>query len=626
MGHYSEFVYLMSMKPVHKRLLLICVTVSFLVAVVLTVKLIWFKPFSIHHFFERAYYEMLLEDPESLSRSHLLDGVPFFDQSTKLSDLSSAHQKHQTELGKQLLKTLEEYDRDDLSGTELGSYDVLHWFLQHNVEGEQFQFYDYPLNQFSGAHLAFPSFMMRGHKINSAKDAENYLARLKQWPDKVSGLIEAMEYRRQIGIIPPTGVIRQVAGQCRDLVQQDMSDDLLYAGFSGRLRKKIGISENDSLALSNQCKALIFEEVHPAYRALIDYLELLEKSSTEVHGVWRWEQGKSFYRYSLQTHTTLDISPDELYHIGETEKERIEAKMRAILTELGYEDSLSIAQNMALLNADPQFKLDYDSTESDKNLSLYQDEVDQAYEAIRDLFYEVPEDPIEVNRMNPIREKGGSLALYGRNRSGDGGILHVNLGNLKDQATFSIPTTVHHEAIPGHHLQRSIRLKLTDLPTFRRFLPFSAYTEGWAMYCEVLGDEIGLIETPEEKLGMLQLDLLRTVRLLCDIGIHHKKWLRDQAIHFIIENTGLPTLTVEREIDRYIVNPGQGCAYKVGQLKMLELRNRMKSDLGDYYDIRQFHDVVLRNGAVPLDILDRMVNEEIDKLKAESLSVIPEPI
>ena len=146
------------------------------------------------------------------------------------------------------------------------------------------------------------------------------------------------------------------------------------------------------------------------------------------------------------------------------------------------------------------------------------------------------------------------------------------------------------------------------------------------MYCEVLGDEIGLIETPEEKLGMLQLDLLRTVRLLCDIGIHHKKWLRDQAIQFMLENTGLPKSTVEREIDRYIVNPGQGCAYKVGQLKMLELRNRMKSDLGDYYDIRQFHDVVLRNGAVPLDILDRMVNEEIEKLKAESLSVIPEPI
>ncbi|MFT5919084.1 MAG: hypothetical protein ACI9FU_000890, partial [Granulosicoccus sp.] len=490
--------------------------------------------------------------------------------------------------------------------------------------GEQYQFYNYPLNQFSGAHLAFPSFMMRGHMINSPKDAENYLLRLKQWPDKVSGLIEAMEYRRQMGIIPPTGVIRQVAGQCREIVQQDIAKDQLTVGFSGRLKRKIAISEKDSIELTNQCKALIFEEVHPAYRTLIDYLELLEKSSTEVHGVWRWGKGKSFYRYSLKTHTTLNISPDELYHIGETEKDRIESEMRSILTELGYKDSLSIAQNMALLNADSRFKLD--STDPDKSLSLYKVEVDQAYEAISDLFYELPKDPIEVNRMNSNREKGGALASYGRNHSGEGGILHVNLGNVADQATFSIPTTVHHEAMPGHHLQRSIRLKLTDLPTFRRFLPFSAYTEGWAMYCEVLGDEVGLIETPEEKLGMLQLDLSRTVRLLCDIGIHHKRWLRDQAIQFMIENTGLPNSTVEREIDRYIVNPGQGCAYKVGQLKMLELRNRMKSNLGGYYDIRQFHDVVLRNGAVPLDILDRMVNEEIEKLKAESLSVIPEPI
>ena len=605
---------------------MLCVVISFLVAVVLTVKLVWLKPFSIDHFFERAYYEMLLEDPESLSRSHLLDGVPFFNQNSKLTDPSSAHQKYQTEIGKGILKTLEEYNRDNLSGNQLASYDVFHWFLQHNVEGEQFQFYNYPLNQFSGAHLAFPSFMMRGHKINSKGDAENYLARLRKWPDKVSGLIEAMEYRRQIGIIPPTGILRQVAKQCKEIIDQDIYDDPLYSGFSGRLRSNIDISESDSIQLSYQCKSLIFEEVHPGYRKLIDYLELLKKSSTEVHGVWRWESGKSFYRYALQTHTTLDISPGELYHIGTNEKERIESEMKSFLAVLGYSDSLSVAENMALLNADSLFKFELDSTGQEQNFNLFQTEVDQAYEAITDLFYKVPDDPIEVSRMNPIREKGGALAFYGRNHSGEGGILHVNLGGLADLATFSIPTTVHHEAIPGHHLQRSIRLKLTDLPTFRRFLPFSAYTEGWAMYCEVLGNELGMLESPEEKLGMLQLDFLRTVRLLCDIGIHHKKWLRDQAIQFMAESTGLPTPTIEREIDRYIVNPGQGCAYKVGQLKMIELRNRMQSKLGDYYDIRQFHNVVLSNGAVPLDILDIMVNKEIERLKAESFTIIPEPI
>ena len=226
--------------------------------------------------------------------------------------------------------------------------------------------------------------------------------------------------------------------------------------------------------------------------------------------------------------------------------------------------------------------------------------------------------------MSKGREKSGPLAYY--NRSEKRGVLHVNLSKRDDLKLQNLPTAVHHEAIPGHHLQRSIRLKLRHLPTFRRFIPFTAYNEGWAMYCEVLGDELGLLDTPGKKLGMLELDLLRTVRLICDIGIHHKKWLREQAIAYMVFNTSFTRDHAEAEIDRFIVKPGTGCAYKVGQLKMLELRNRMKSELGSYYDIKQFHDVVLRNGAVPLDILDDMVDAEIQRLTQESQTMVPEPI
>ena len=607
------------MKPVYRKLILICLGVSLVVAIVLTTKLIWFKPFSIDHFFERSYYELLLEDPEALTRSGLLNEFPFFDRNTDLTDPSTSQELHRHEQGKRILSMLDEYDKEDLDELDRSSYEVFHWFLQHNVQGEQFLFYNYPVNQFSGAHLTFPGFMSRSHRITDLKDANDYLTRLNKWPEKVSGLIEAMEHRRELGIVPPTSIVRKVKDQCKRITNRPVDQDPLFTGFTKGLEGINDIESADSTELSQECRRLIFETIHPAYRELTDYLDLLEKSSTEVHGVWHLDNGKAFYRYALKSSTTLDISPDELYHIGINEKERIETEIALVLEEIGVENKISVQEGIRAIHEQSTSL----ATEEEL-LQLYRAEIDKAIAGTSPFFLDFRFDELEVKRMDPMREKSGATALY--NRSGEKGILHVNLGDSTSFNTSSIPTTVHHEAIPGHHLQRSIRLKLRNLPTFRRFLPFTAYNEGWAMYCEVLGDELGLLDTPEKRLGMLELDLLRTVRLICDIGVHHKKWLRGQAIAYMVSNTGISEQKAEREIDRFIVNPGQGCAYKVGQLKMLELRDRMKAELGSYYDIRQFHDLVLRNGAVPLDILDKMVDREIERLIAESQTLVPEPI
>ena len=607
------------MKPVYRKLLFICLGVSLVAAIVLTTKLIWFKPFSIGHFFERSYYELLLEDPEALTRSGLLNDYPFLDRNTELTDHSSEQELRRHEQGKRILSMLNEYDKEDLDELDRSSYEVFHWFLQHNVQGEQFLFYNYPVNQFSGAHLTFPGFMARSHRISDLNDAKSFLTRLSKWPEKVSGLIEAMEHRRELGIVPPTSIIRKVKAQCKSITNRPVDQDPLFIGFTKGLRALEHLESADSTDLSQECRRLIFETIHPGYRELSDYLDLLEKSSTEVHGVWHLNNGKAFYRYALQSSTTLDISPDELYHIGINEKERIESEIALVLEEIGVESFISVQQGMKAIHQSSASL----ATE-DELLKLYRAEIDKAIASTSPYFYDFRFDELEVKRMDPVREKSGASAFY--DRSGETGILHVNLGDSTAFAAYSIPTTVHHEAIPGHHLQRSIRLKLSDLPTFRRFLPFTAYNEGWAMYCEVLCHELGLLDTPEKRLGMLELDLLRTVRLICDIGIHHKKWLRGQAVTYMVANTGVSEQKAEREIDRFIVNPGQGCAYKVGQLKMLELRERMKTELGNYYDIRQFHDLVLRNGAVPLDILDMMVNREIERLIAESQTLVPEPI
>lgn len=589
------------------------------------VKLLWFKPFTFHQFLERSYLQLLWNDPEALTQTGLLNDVPFLDFNSRLSRTTLKSSGEMTENGKDVLALLEEYDPEELDENDRISYLIFKWFLQHNINAAEFAQYDYPINQYSGQHTRFPKFMARAHPINDRSDAEDYLSRIAEWPSKVLELIDEMEQRKALGVVPPTGILDQCIVQCGALKQKTLEGDVIYSSFINRIANCSTISTQDSIQLGDKCRKLLFEEVKPAYGRLQEYLVLLRKHSKEIHGVWRFPNGDAYYQQCLEGHTTISVAPNELYETGKMELEKIRLSIMAELAELGYSDSTDLPSMLAQFDAD--HATSFESTDSGYNHALNHlaEIIELADEQMHLFFHATPKDTLTVERMTPRREMGSPLAYYARTADGLAGTVYMNLSRPADLPYYSMPTLIHHEGIPGHHLQRSIRLSNTDLPSFRRFIPFTSYTEGWAMYAEYLADEMGLITTPQQKIGLLRSDLLRTVRLLCDLGIHHKKWLRDQAIDYLVENAGVSKELASREIDRYIVDPGQGCAYKVGQLKFFELREYMEKELKHDFNLKDFHRIVLENGAMPLPILELVVKQETEKLKAKYQSLVPEP-
>lgn len=587
--------------------------------------MIWFKPFTFHQFLERSYIQLLWNDPQALTQTHLLDEVPLLDFNRNLTSRSSAQAERMTETGKDILELLDQYDPEDLNDDDRISYLIFKWFLEENIAGAKFSGLDYPINPYSGEHTRFPKFMAGAHQISSLTDAEDYLSRLSKWPNQVLEIIDELEKRKEIGVVVPTKILDQCIEQCGTLKQRNLEGDVIYSNYVKRLGRCEKISKQDSVELGDACRKLLFEEVKPAYGRLQEYLILLRNSSKEVHGVWRFENGAEYYQYCIRRHTSLDIDPETLYRTGLKELESISEKLSTELTALGYTGSEGLHAQLEKFDADHGTPF----TASDSGYKAVLDHlnavVKDASENLDPFFHFVPEDALVVERMTPRRERGSPLAYYTRSADGQSGVVFMNLSRPEDLPEYSMPTIIHHEGFPGHHLQRSIRLSNTELPSFRKFLPFTAYTEGWAMYAEYLADEMGLIESSEVRIGLLRSDMLRTVRLLCDVGIHHKKWLRDQAVNYLVDKAGVSMTLAEREIDRYIVDPGQGCAYKVGQLKFFELRKFMETELKGDFDVRDFHQIVLENGAMPLPVLEMLVKQETEKLKANYQTMVPEP-
>lgn len=587
--------------------------------------MIWFKPFTFNQFLERSYIQLLWNDPQALTQTHLLDDVPLLDFNQNLTSRSSAQSDRMTETGKDILALLEQYDPEDLNDDDRISYLIFKWFLEENIAGAQFSCLNYPINPYSGEHTRFPKFMTGAHQITGLSDAEDYLSRLSKWPNQVLEIIDELEKRKAKGVVVPTRILDQCIEQCGTLKQRNLEGDVIYSNYVKRLGHCEKIGKQDSVELGDACRKLLFEEVKPAYGRLQEYLILLRNSSKEVHGVWRFENGAEYYQYCIRRHTSLDIEPETLYRTGIKELESISEKLTAELTALGYTELEGLDKQLQKFDEDHGTPFTSSDSGYQAVLDYLNSVVKDASDNIGPYFHFVPEDALVVERMTPRRERGSPLAYYTRSADGLSGIVFINLSRPADLPKYSMPTIIHHEGFPGHHLQRSIRLSNTELPSFRKFLPFTAYTEGWAMYAEYLADEMGLIGSSEVRIGLLRSDMLRTVRLLCDVGIHHKKWLRDQAINYLVEKTGIGTELAEREIDRYIVDPGQGCAYKVGQLKFFELRKFMENELKSDFDVRDFHRIVLENGAMPLPVLEMLVKQETEKLKANYQTMVPEP-
>jgi uncharacterized protein (DUF885 family) len=588
-----------------------------IVAAVFLVNLIWFRPWSLNLFYEKVFAQVLFEEPELLSSLGLVEQFGITGHNAKLGDESPAHQQHFFDRAKRDLEDLHAYPLERQNASQRLSTQILDWFLSREIEGEKYQWHNYPVNQLFGVQSEFPSFMANTHRLLAPRDCEYYRQRLKAVGTKFDQLLESLRVREQKGILPPRFVVERVLTEMNNFVSQPAAENILATSFKTRLAKIDGLTDEQRAAFQKRIGTAITDHVYPAYHKLIDYFNGILPKTTTDDGVWKLPDGDAFYAYALRKSTTTTLKPDEVHDLGLREVARIEAEMRTLLDANGFAGR-PIGEAMDALQKDPRFLFPNDDKGRADALAEYTRLIDQAIERSRQLFATVPKAKIAVQRV-PVFKEATAPGAYYNGAALDGtrpGIFYANLRDMNEVPKWSMPTLAYHEGVPGHHWQIATAQELKGLPQFRKLIPFTAYQEGWALYTEWLAKEAGWYEgDPFGDLGRLQAELFRAVRLVVDTGIHAKRWPREQAITYMRGKTGMGEKEVTAEIERYIVNPGQACAYKVGMLKLQELRARAQNELGTKFDQRGFHDVVLENGAVPLEILEEQVNTYIQQTK-----------
>jgi len=586
---------------------------------VFLINLIWFRPWSLNLFYDKVFAETIFSEPELLSQLGLVEQFGITSHNGKLSDESPAHQQMVLERWKKDLTQLHDYPLDRQSPSQRLSTHVLDWFLKDQVEGEKWQDYNYPVNQLFGVQNQYPSFMANTHRLFDARDCEYYIKRLDGLPTKFDQTLESLKKREQEQIVPPRFVVEEVLKEMTEFIAKPPAENILATSFKERAAKIDKLNDQQRGDFQKRVEAEIASHVYPAYQKLIAYFqELLPKTTTD-DGVWKLPDGDAFYAYALRSNTTMSMPPNEVHELGLREVTRIESEMRALLDANGFAGQ-PIGAAMDKLGKDPRFLYPNDDKGRAEALAEYKRLIDSAVtESKAHLFAIAPKAQIDIRRVPEFKEATAPGAYY-QGGAMDGsrpGIFFANLRDMNEVPKWSMPTLAYHEGVPGHHWQISIAQELKGVPQFRKVVPFTAYAEGWALYCEWLAKQAGWYDKdPFGDLGRLRDELFRAVRLVVDTGIHAKHWTREQAITYMHDKTGMGDKEVKSEIERYIVNPGQACAYKVGMMKIQELRSRAQKELGDKFDQREFHDNVWKNGSLPLEVLEEQINDYIQKKKS----------
>ncbi|RIK96788.1 MAG: DUF885 domain-containing protein [Proteobacteria bacterium] len=600
---------------------------------VFAVPTIWGRPWSIEHFYTRVFAELLWRHPQLLTQLRVLEPYGIRAHNRKLDDLSVAAALEEAEAVRENLRTLRSYDRDAQTPAQRLSTDVLGWFLQIHADGEPFLFHDYPLNQLGGVQVELPDFLLNVHPLADARDAEDYVARLAALGAAIDQTIAGVRHRAAQDVVPPRFVVQRVRAQVDAFRAGGADANVLVTGFAERLAKVDSLAPETRARLVAAARAQVESVVLPAWERLAAFLPALEAQASAEVGAWKHPSGSLYYGWALRYHTTTTRSAEEIHALGLREVERIHAEMRAIRQEIegggalpqlpelaSVSDESSIGDWLRAAQRDPRFLFPDDAEGREQVLAAYQSIIDEAAPRLPALFGRLPQAPVRVERVPPFKEEGAPGAYY-MPPPLDGskpGIFYANLRSVREIPRFGMRTLTYHEAIPGHHLQVAIAQELDGVPIFRRVVPFTAYAEGWALYAERLALEHGFHPTPWDRLGALVAEVFRAARLVVDTGLHAQRWTREQAIDYMLRNTGMPETDVVAEVERYVVMPGQACAYKVGQLTILELRERARARLGERFDLRAFHDVVLGSGALPLELLERVVDEWIERSAAGS--------
>ena len=535
-------------------------------------------------------------------------------------DISPKAQDAELEVNRQSLQWLvDSVSTDLLNEQALLSYTLYKQKLEQRIADHRYRLYNYPLNQMSGKQSGVPAFLINMHKITTKKDAEDYIKRLRAIRPLFDQLIDNLREREKAGVIAPNYVFGHVLNDSKNVISgfpfAGEDSCALFEDFHDKVMGlDVSLTEKDELL--NLSKAALLESVKPAYDKLIGLVNKLMAAHDEEDGVWRLEGGAAFYENALRRTTTTEMSAEEIHQLGLSEVNRIHEEMSIIKNNVRFKGSLK-EFFVELKESDVYY---YPQTENGKKEYIKEAEniINAFKRRLDDLFITKPKADMNVKSVEAFREKSAGKAFYQR-AAPDGsrpGTYYANTYRMRMMPKYQMEALAYHEGIPGHHMQISIAQELKGLPKFRKYGGYTAYVEGWGLYSEYLPKELGFYSDPYSDFGRLAMELWRSCRLVVDTGIHAKKWTREQGIEYYLENTPNDELDCIKMVERHVVYPSQATAYKIGMNKIIDLKNGAQDILGEKFDIREFHETILARGAVPLNILEKHIEEMIaDKLK-----------
>jgi uncharacterized protein (DUF885 family) len=557
-------------------------------------------------FLDRAFDESTAASPEALT------GLGIKQRYGELDDYSDADRMRQRELAETQLRRMKaEFDFNRLSPAGQLSYRLFENNADTGRRNFEWRWHQFLFSTNGSPAGQIPVFLINQHRIDNVADAEAYVSRLREVERVMNEVVAMVRQQAQMGVVPPQFVFAPVRADAQKILTgapfSSGADSSLLADF----RKKVG-----ALATTPETKAKLIADASAAltgpfrrgYGTFLAVLDEVEPKATSNAGAWRLPRGEQFYANQLRFFTTTDMNADQIHSLGLSEVNRIQTEMELIKNRVGFKGTLQ--QFFRHIKNGQQFK--YPNTEAGRQQYLADANafIAQVMAKAPQYFHVLPKAPLEVRAVEKFREATASVAFYNQ-PTPDGsrpGIYYVNLADMNQVLKPQIESISYHEGAPGHHFQIARSIELTGVPKFRRFGFYGAYVEGWGLYSERLGREMGFFQDPYSEFGHLSLELWRAVRLVTDTGLHSKRWTREQAIRYFQENSLLSERDIVKEVERYINNPGQATSYKIGQLRIVELRRRAEQALGPRFDIRDFHEVVLGNGSLPLDILEEQVS------------------
>ena len=526
------------------------------------------------------------------------------------------------ELGRRLASELQQrFDRATLSPEDQLSYDL---FLYRNTRAESvfpYRDYGYVFDQMNGNQSEGPAFLINIHKIDTVSDADAYISRIREIARYLDQSVDQARKRQALGVLPPKWVFPYVIADSRNVITGAPfgpgKDSAVWADLKAKV-DKLNTDAATKTRLLDAGKAALINNLRPAYRRVIALMQAQQKVAGTYDGIWRFPNGAAQYQALLKFYTTVDMTPDQVHELGLAQVARIHGEMSAIKDRVGFKGSLQ--EFFVHMREGKQYYYSNDAAGRQRYLDETDKALKQTMAAVPRFFGRTPKTPLLIKPVEPFREKSAGKAFY-QDPPPDGsrpGTYYVNLSDMNAMPSTEVEALFCHEGVPGHHLQGALLSELGkgEVPPFRQFSGYTATDEGWGLYSEKLCKEMGMYQDPYRDFGRLQLELHRAIRLVVDSGIHHKRWSREQAIKYVEDNSADAKGGIVKAIERYIVYPGQATAYMVGKLKIEALRRKAEAELGSKFDIKGFHDTVLLAGSMPLDLLEKRVDDWIARVRA----------